>query len=115
LLFKCNLCRYTTGLSAIDLSEEHFPYDLNLNAVHYEQAATYTQPMMSDAYWLMRNSTWRGDVIFNVKAGNIRTLHTRFSLLFTIRSFYTFVLFLFFLEEEEPPAKVSTCERAQLV
>ena len=38
------------------------------NAVQYEMSTTYTQPMMSDAYWLMRNSTWRGDVIFNFKA-----------------------------------------------
>lgn len=31
-------------------------------------STTYTQSMMSDAYWLMRNSTWRGDVIFNLRA-----------------------------------------------
>lgn len=59
---------FEKGLSKIDLSEEHFPYDINQAACNYQMSQVYTQPMMADAYWLMRNSTWKGDVIFNVKA-----------------------------------------------
>ena len=69
--------RFVKALADIDLSEEHFPFDLDAMAMRNERyfpapGWAYDEAMMQDAYWLFRNATWRGDVWFNLEACMLR-------------------------------------------
>ena len=69
--------RFVKALADIDLSEEHFPFDLDAMALRNERyfpapGWAYDEAMMQDAYWLFRNATWRGDVWFNLEACMLR-------------------------------------------
>lgn len=69
--------RFVKALADIDLSEEHFPFDLDAMAMRNERYFPapgwgYDEAMMQDAYWLFRNATWRGDVWLNLEACMLR-------------------------------------------
>ena len=69
--------RFVKALADIDLSEEHFPFDLDAMAMRNERyfpapGWAYDEAMMQDAYWLFRNATWRGDVWLNLEACMLR-------------------------------------------
>ena len=69
--------RFVKALADIDLSQEHFPFDLDAMALRNERyfpapGWAYDEAMMQDAYWLFRNATWRGDVWFNLEACMLR-------------------------------------------